>query len=95
MKGPGHSYEVVADRRVRAPEYGTEAYQVMSHRTVFGFGVGKTYATGKEAKERAMAYAEALKDQASSVCIVKKNGYVGYGNYIKDSDELFETGWES
>lgn len=92
-------YRVDLTRRVREPLYGPEAYSTETQRHHFPFGKGELLKTGKEALAAAEHFAACRIDFASSVSIWRlsggKHGYNGgSGRYLKDSDDVFLTGFK-
>jgi hypothetical protein len=88
-----HRYEVQAERRVLVPQYGPTAYYIDRYEEEFPYGKGKEYATGKAARLAALDRVNALTPVASSVLLVQCNGYSGFGEYMKQSDQRFTSSW--
>lgn len=92
-------YRVDLTRRVREPLYGPDAYSKETQRHTFPFGKGEELKTGKDALAAAEKFAEALLGCCSSISIWRLSGGKygwngGSGRYIKDSDEVFLTGFK-
>lgn len=89
-------WSVRLDRRVAEPHYGPQAYRLSSRCEDFPFGKGARYKTGREAYEAAMAYAREHLDECSAVSVWRLSvSGNGRGEYIKDTNTVFKTGWDS
>lgn len=91
----GYYYRVDATRKVRAPEYGPEAYRSETKSFEIPFGKGQEIKTGAKALEVAQQRAQSLLALSSSVSVWRLTAAGnGSGNYLKDDAEArFDSGW--
>jgi len=82
-------YQVELTRRIRCPEYGSEAYRLSSKRKDFPFGKGREFKTGDDAREVAIEWANKHWESASriSLCRLSTAGN-GICETLKDDQDL-------